>query len=167
LPEHFTISDHDIRILTSTEIIQDIQQIKVLVPELMKIGSIDPQIIFDALTSKSLSELKTKVSTAMKKQKEENNALQKLQEQAEQLQNELKKTQQELQKAQQQVQSLNEAKLKLEQEKLKQEIEIDWFKAKTDRTFKNESIEVDKKKVEMELLQLRDGNPFNDQIRME
>lgn len=102
----------------------------------------------------------------MKKQKEENNALQKLQEQAEQLQNELKKTQQELQKAQQQVQSLNEAKLKLEQEKLKREIEIDWFKANTDRTFKNESIEVDKKKVEIELLQLRDGNPLNDQIRM-
>lgn len=166
LPEHFTTSDHDIRILTSTEIIQDMQQIKTLVPELMKVGTIDPQIIFDALTSKSLTELKTKVSTAMKKQKEENNALQKLQEQAEQLQNELKKTQQELQKAQQQVQSLNEAKLKLEQEKLKREIEIDWFKAKTDRTFKNESIEVDKKKVEIELLQLRDGNPLNDQIRM-
>ena len=55
LPEHFTTSDHDIRILTSTEIIQDMQQIKTLVPELMKVGTIDPQIIFDAITSTVVS----------------------------------------------------------------------------------------------------------------
>lgn len=166
LPEYFTVSDHDIRILTSTEVIQDMQQIKTIVPELMKIGTIDPQIIFEALTARSLTELKTKVKLSMKKQKEENNLLQKLQEKSEQLEQELQKTQQELQKANNQIQSLNESKLKLEQEKLKKEIEIEWYKAKTDRTFKSESVEVDKKKVEIELLQLRDGNPFNDQIRL-
>jgi hypothetical protein len=78
----------------------------------------------------------------------------------------LKESQKELEKAQQKIENLNEAKLTLEKEKFKKEIEIEWYKAKTDRTFKNDSIEIDKKRVEAELLQLHDGNPFNDQIRM-
>lgn len=166
LPEYFTATDYDIRILTSTEVIQDMQQIKALIPELIKGGQIDPQILLEALTAKSLTELKSRVLTAMKKQKEENNILQKLQEQSEQLQQELQKTQQELQKAQNQVQQLNQAKLQLEQDKLRKESEIEWYKAKTDRTYKNEQVEVDKKKVEIEVMQLRDGNPYNNQIRM-
>ena len=54
----------------------------------------DSEIIFEALTARSLTELKTRVRTAMKKQKEENNMLQQLQQQAEQLQQELQKAQQ-------------------------------------------------------------------------
>jgi hypothetical protein len=49
----------------------------------------DSEIIFEALTARSLTELKHRVRAAMKKQKEENNMLQQLQQQAEQLQQEL------------------------------------------------------------------------------
>lgn len=163
LPEHFTCTDYDIRILTSTEVIQDMQQIKSLIPELIKINQIDPQVIFEAMTSKSLTELKAKVTSAMKKQKEENDIIQKLQQQSEELQQQLQQAQKELQTAQKEIESLNAVKQQLEQEKRRTELE--WYKAKTDRTYKNDSIEVDKKKVEIEVMQLRDGNPFNDQIR--
>lgn len=165
LPEHFTVSDHDVRILTSSEVIQDMQQIKTLIPEFIKSGSLDSSIIFEALTARSLTELKTKVSLAIKKQKEENNIVQKLQEQVQQQEKQLKEAQKQLEQAQKKIESLNEVKINLEKEKLKKELEIDWYKAKTDRTFKNETIEVDKKRIEVELYQLHDGNPFNDTIR--
>ena len=100
----------------------------------------------------------------MKKQKEENNQLAQLQQQGEELQQQLKEAQNQLKQAQNKIQSLNEAKLQLEQQKLQKETELEWYKAQTDRTFKNDSIEIDKKKAEIEFMQLRDGNPYNDTI---
>ena len=166
LPEHFTISDHDVRILTSSEVIQDMQQIKTLIPEFIKSGSMDSSIIFEALTARSLTELKSKVSIAIKKQKEENNLLQKLQEQVKEYEKQLQDLQKQLKQSQLKIENLNEAKLTLEKEKFKRELEIEWYKARTDRNFKTDSIEVDKKRIEVEVLQLHDGNPFNDTIRM-
>lgn len=166
LPEHFTVSDFDIRIITSTDVIKDMEQIKTLIPEFIKSQQMDSEIIFEALTSRSLTELKHRVRTAMKKQKEENNIVQQLQQQSEQLQQELQKAQQQLQQANAKIQTLNEAKIQLEQEKLKKDSEIEWYKAKTDRTFKEETMELETKKAEIEIQQLRDGNPFNDKIKM-
>lgn len=166
LPEYFTVSDYDIRIITSTDVIKDMEQIKALIPEFIKSNQLDSEIIFEALTAKSLSELKSRVRIAMKKQKEENNMIQQLQQQGEQLQQELQKAQQELQQANQKIQTLNEAKIQLEQEKLQKDTEIEWYKAKTDRTFKEESMELENKKAEIEIMQMRDGNPFNDKIKM-
>lgn len=166
LPEYFTVSDYDIRILTSTDVIKDMEQIKTLIPEFIKSGQMDSEIIFEALTARSLTELKTRVRTAMKKQKEENNMLQQLQQQAEQLQQELQKAQQQIQQYESKIQTLNEAKIQLEQEKVRKDSEIEWYKAKTDRTFKEESMELEQKKAEIEIQQLRDGNPFNDKIKM-
>lgn len=166
LPEYFTVSDYDIRIITSTDVIKDMEQIKALIPEFIKSNQLDSEIIFEALTAKSLSELKARVRIAMKKQKEENNMLQQLQQQSEQLQQELQKAQQELQQANAKIQSLNEAKIQLEQEKVRKDSEIEWYKAKTDRTYKEDSLELENKKAEIEILQMRDGNPFNDKINM-
>lgn len=166
LPEHFTVSDYDIRILTSTDVIKDMEQIKALIPEFIKSQQMDSEIIFEALTARSLTELKTRVRTAMKKQKEENNMLQQLQQQAEQLQQELQKAQQQLQQYEAKIQSLNEAKIQLEQEKLRKDSEIEWYKAKTDRTFKEETLDLEQKKAEIEIRQLHDGNPYNDKIKM-
>ena len=92
--------------------------------------------------------------------------LQQLQQQAEQLQQELQKAQQQIQQYESKIQTLNEAKIQLEQEKVRKDSEIEWYKAKTDRTFKEESMELEQKKAEIEIQQLRDGNPYNDKIKM-
>jgi hypothetical protein len=42
---------------------------------------------------------------------------------------------------------------------------IDWFKAQTDRDYKEKMAEESKKRTEIELRQLYDGNPYNDKIR--
>lgn len=165
LPEHFTISDYDIHIIASTDVMKDMEQIKAIVPELVKAGALPPDMIIEALGTKSLSDLKLKVNRALEKQKAENNQIQQLSQQAEQLQQQLKEAQQELQKAQQQVQQLDAQKLQIEQQRLQMENKLNWYKAQTERTWKERDMDNDEKRVEVELLQLHDGNPYNDKIR--
>ena len=165
LPEHFTVTDFDIHIITSSEILKEMEQIKALVPEFVKGGIVGPDIIMDIMTSKSLTEMKTKVNKSIKKQKEENNQIQQLTQQVEQLNGQLQQAQQQLQQAQSKIESLNEAKLQIEQQKVQLQYQIDDFKAKTERTFKESQAENDTKRTQIELMQLYDGNPYNDEIK--
>lgn len=167
LPENFTVSDYDIHIITSTSVLQEMEQIKAVIPDLIKSGAFTPEIIFEALTTKSLTELKYKVNKAMRKQKEENNQLNQALQQVEQLNQQLQQAQSELQKAQTKIESLNEQQLQLDKQRLKAETELEWYKAQTDRTYKQESNKIDEKKVEVELYQIRDGNPYNDKVNFD
>ena len=165
LPEYFTITDHDIRIVTSTDIIKDLEQIKQIVPEFVKSGGLPPDIIIEAITSKSIPDLKYKVKKAMQQAKEENNQLQQLNQQNQQLQQQLQDMQKQLQEAQKKVESLNQTKLQLEQKQLEQNYKIEMYKANTDRTYKEATVEEQKRRTQVELAQLTDGNPYNDKIR--
>ena len=101
----------------------------------------------------------------MKIQKEENNQLIQLQQKLEETSQQAQQLQQELQKAQQKIQSLDEKRLGLEQQKIQLEYQVNWFKAQTDSTYKDRQAAVEEKRTEIELAQLRDGNPYNDQIK--
>lgn len=165
LPEHFTLSDFDIHITTSTDVIRDIDTIKQIIPDFIKSGSLAPDIIFEAMTCKSLSEIKYKVKEAMNKQKEENNQLQQLSQQNEQLQQQMQEAQKQLQQAQKQIQQLDQQKLQLEQAKLRMQNKLDWYNAQTERTRRERELDNDEKRIDVEIAQLRDGNPYNDKIK--
>ena len=165
LPEYFTLTDYDIRITTSTDIARDLEYLKQVIPEFIKSNSLDPGIIFEALTTKSLPELKQKVQKALKAQREENNQLAQLSQQSEQLQQQLQQTQKALEQAQNKIQQLDEQRLVLEQQKLKMSNELEWYKAQTDRNYKNAAAENDAKRTQIEYAQLYDGNPYNDKLR--
>ena len=165
LPEHFTLTDFDIHVISSTEIMQDMQTIKATLPDLIKSGQVGADIIFEALTSKSLSELKYTVKKAIQKQKEENNQLQQLQQKLEETTQQLQQSQQELQKAQQKAQQLNEQRMQLDQQKIQLEYQVNWYKAQTDRTYKDRQLDIEDQRTKVELAQLNDGNPYNDKIR--
>lgn len=165
LPEYFTLTDHDIRIITSSEIIKDIETVKSIIPEFVKSGGLPPDIILEALTSKSLPDLKHKVKMAMKQQKEEANQLQQAAQKVQELEEQLKQVSGELQKAQQKIESLNEAKIQLEQQKLQMENKVDWFKAQTERDYREATAEQDKIRTEIERMQLYDNNPYNDKVK--
>ena len=165
LPEHFTLTDFDIHVISSTEIMQDMQTIKATLPDLIKSGQVGADIIFEALTSKSLSELKYTVKKAIQKQKEENNQLQQLQQKLEETTQQLQQAQQELQKAQQKAQQLNEQRMQLDQQKIQLEYQVNWYKAQTDRTYKDRQLDIEDQRTKVELAQLHDGNPYNDKIR--
>lgn len=165
LPEHFTVTDYDIHIISSTEVMEDMQTIKSLVPELVKMQAVTPDILVEVLTSKSLTDLKHNIQKSMKIQKEENNQLIQLQQKLEETSQQAQQLQQELQKAQQKIQSLDEKRLGLEQQKIQLEYQVNWFKAQTDSTYKDRQAAVEEKRTEIELAQLRDGNPYNDKIK--
>ena len=165
LPEHFTMSDYDIHITSSSDMTRDTEQLKALVPELIKAGQLDAESIIDLATTKSTTDVKIKMHKAIQKQKKENNQIQQLGQQLQQAQQQIQQMQQELQKSQQQVQQLNQQKMQLEQAKLQQTSHIDMYKAETDRTYKEAVIANDKRKTDVEIMQLSDGNPYNDEIK--
>lgn len=165
LPEYFTLTDYDIHIVSSTDVMQDLQLLKQMIPEFVKSQSLAPDIIFEALTSKSLTDLKYKVKKAMQIQKEENNQITQLQQKLEETSQQAQQMQSELQKAQQKIQQLDEARLKLEQEKIQLDYQVNWYKAQTDSKFKDRQMTVEEKRTEIEFMQLRDGNPYNDKIK--
>lgn len=165
LPEYFTVTDYDIHITASSEVMEDLQTIKAIIPEFVKSQQMDPDIIFEALTSKSLTDLKYKVKKAVQVRKEENNQLQQLQEKLEETSQQAQQLQQELQKAQQKIESLDEQRLGLEQQKMQLEYKVNWLKAQSDSTYKDRQMDIEEKRTEIELAQLHDGNPYNDKIR--
>lgn len=164
-PEYFTLTDYDLRIITSTDIVKDLEQIKAIIPEFVKSGGLPPDIIIEAITSKSIPDLKYKVKRAMQAQKDENNQISQLTQQLEEAQNQMKQMQSELQKAQNQVESLNQSKLQLEQQDLKMKYQLEWYKANTDRDYKEDMAEEAKRRTELEIKQMYDGNPYNDIVK--
>ena len=165
LPEYFTMTDHDIRIITSTDIVKDLEQIKNIIPDFVKSGGLPPDIIIEAVTSKSLPDLKYKVRKAMQIQKDENNQIQQLTQQVQQLQEQLKQASTELKKSQGEIESLNKAKLSLEQKEIEMKYNLEWYKADTDRTYKQATAEEQKRRTQVEISQLYDNNPYNDKVR--
>ena len=141
------------------------EQIKAIIPDFIKGGIIGADIIMDIMTSKSLTEMKVKVKKAIQKQKEENNQIQQLTQQVNELQNNLQQSQNELTKAYNKIETLNEAKLQIEQQKIQLQYQIDNYKAITDRTFKESQAENDTKRTQIELMQLYDNNPYNDEVK--
>lgn len=164
LPEHFTISDYDIHINSSTDVMQDMQKIMSVIPQFIQSQSLSPDIIFEAMTAKSLTDLKIKVRQAMEKQKAENNQIQQLQQQLQQSQQQAQQLQQQLQQAQKQLQKYDQQKMQLEQQRLKVDSDIRWYNARAEKKYKEDNVEIDNKKVDIELQQLHDGNPYNDDV---
>lgn len=163
--EYFTVTDHDVHVTMNSEITKDLESIKQIIPDFVKAGAMDPFTIFDVMTCKSLTDAKYKVQMAMRKAKEENNQIGQLQQQLQQAQQQLQQAQQQTEQMQKKIEQLNEQKMQIENQKLQLNYQIEQYKAKTDRDYKVTSAQNDTKRTEIELLQLRDGNPYNDEVK--
>jgi len=124
LPEHFTLSDHDIHIADSSDVIKEQETIKQLTMEFIKGGIVDAEVILEAVTATGLTNMKEDMAVAMAKKKKENDQLGQLSQQVQQLDQQLKQASGEAQKLQQQVEQLNAEKLELEKQKLEFEKEL-------------------------------------------
>ena len=165
LPEYYCFTDHDIHISDSNDVIRDQETIKQLAMEFVKGGMVDPDIILETLTSKSLTKMKIDVSSSLRRKKQENDQLSQLSQQVEQMNKELQQASSESTKLQKELDRLNQDKLKLETEKLQFQKEIEWFKAKKEEEFNKEKLEWEKKRVQLEGLQLLDNNKRNDEVK--
>ena len=165
LPEHYTVSDHDIHIADSAETIKEQETIKQFSIELTKNGTLDPETLIEVMTSTGLTKMKENAKLSIAKRKAENDQLGQLNQQLQQMDQQLKQTTQEAQKLQSEVDKLNQTKLQLEQEKLSFQKQLEWYKAKSDTAYKDQMLELEKKRVQLEGLQLIDIDPRNNEIK--
>lgn len=164
MPEYFTVTDFDINIESTYNVTKDIETIKSIIPEFIKANAMDPDDVIDALDAKSLSELKLNVGNSIKRKRAQNNQLLQAQQQLQQMQQQLQQLQSENQKLQKQIQQADFAKLQLEQEKQQQDNQLGWYKAHTDKEYKDAQAKVDEHKVKVQELQLYDGDARNDRV---
>lgn len=165
LPEHFTMSDFDIHLPSSTKLLQDAEVLKGVIGEFVKSGQYEPDIIMEAITAESITELKQSINEAYKRKEQKENLIGNLQQQIEQLSKQNKEYESELSKMKSKIEALNEEKLKIEREKMEAQIRLDMFKAKSDNDYKKEANRIKNKQLEVEMQQVLDGNPYNDAIK--
>jgi CRISPR/Cas system CMR-associated protein Cmr5 small subunit len=165
LPEYYTMTDFDIHITDTSEMIKDSELLKQLSFEFSKNNNIDPEIVIDIITSKSLTKMKSDVTNAIRKKREESIEAMQMQQQLEAASKEVQRAQEEIRKLQSQVQQLNQEKLNIEKERLNKETEVAWYKARTDRDLKERELKVKENQVKAEVLQLYDSNRNNDEIK--
>lgn len=168
LPEYYTMTDFDIHIQDSSEVFQIKDEIKALNIELIKAQQVDAEMAIEVATAKNITDLRGKLYYALRKKKAENDQLgqmqqqlQQYQQQADDLQKQLQQLQQDNKALQNKLETNNEAKLKLDSQRV--EIEEQTRQDKAD--YNEDLIKLKEKQLEVERLQLLDGNPYNDKVR--
>lgn len=161
-PKYYTTTDFDVHILDGQNAVKNLETVKQLTIEMIKAQMVDVETAIEVATGDSLTEIKQRIIESNKKLKEETSSIQQLQQQAQQLQQanqeaqqQIQQLQQELQKAQQQLQSSNS-----EQEKLK----LEWYKAQSENKFKEQKVKNEDRKIDVELAQMFDNNPNNNEL---
>ena len=164
-PQYFSFTDYDVHIADSADIMQDINKIEQLTYKLIESGQVDFDIIFEGITSESLSDMKHELLKACRKRKDENNQVQQASQQIQQYEQQLKELQANLQKAQQQLEQANGQELQLKAKK----IEYDYEVAKEANNIKentdSKKLDINNKEVEVQIAQVYDNNPYNDKIK--
>lgn len=165
LPEHYTLTDFDIHIRDSQEAIKERTQVQQMALELIKGGLTDPELLLTISSSKSITDMKTTVSKQIKAKREENNQLQQLQQQLQAAQQQMQQMQQQMQKQQQELEKYNAEEMQLKKLQLDKEYEVALAKIKSNERISKEKLEYNKKRIDLEALQLFDNNPYNDKIK--
>lgn len=168
LPEHFTMTDFDIHIADSSESYAKLQTAQQLNIEFIKANAVDPEMAFDILDAKSLTEMKKRMNKAIREKKAENNMIEQLQQQVQQYESDAKQSQKtisdlqnEIKRLQSQVEANNDAKLQLDAKR----VEIEEKEAIDKKDYNDKLIEVKERQIDAEIMQMWDGNPYNNQIR--
>ena len=163
LPKNFTLTDYDIHIVDGQESVRDLEEMKALNLELVKAGQVDAEVVLSTIGCKSLTEYKHKSLEAIQRRKSEmsqtaqmQQALEQSDQAVQQLQQQLQQMQQQLQRTQQQLQQAQENS---------EDSKIEWFKVKSEDEFKKDKIKVENKKANLELAQMFDNNPHNNEVK--
>lgn len=165
LPEHYTVTDFDIHIADSQQINKDKEFLKNMANSLVQGGQVDPELLLLTSTSKSLTEMKYSLAENIAKRKEENNQLQQLSQQNQELQQQIQELSKQLQKAQSQVDQYHQEKIQMDKYKVDKNYEIEMKKLELDDDYKENITDVQKRRIELEALQLLDLNTKNDEIK--
>jgi hypothetical protein len=163
-PDQFTHTDYNIHIGDSSDLIKEKELIRQMSLELTKADKVDPRLIMDMITSKSLSKMKRDVLHSIDEKEKKDGITVQLQQQLQQVTQQLKQMTAQLQEAQKENRDLNnqnvQAQMQIEQAKLQlQDKNINVHDEHYQRADAN-----DKEKTKIEQMQLFDNSKRNDEI---
>ena len=164
-PKYFSFTDYDIHIGDSSEILREIQEIKNVCMELIKVGLVDVDLVIDAITTESLSDMRDKMQEGVAKKTEENNQMGQLNQQLQQLQQQLQQVNQQAQQLQQENEQLKKADHDLKRLDSDRNYEVKKTTADSGASFNDAKIDLDEKRIELEKLQLTDDSKYNDEVQ--
>ena len=165
LPEYYSQTDYDVHLADTTEILKEQDLLRQMAMQLSGNNQVDPEVLIDITTSKSLTEMKEALRRTIKQKKLENNQIVQLTQQLQEAQDQAEKMQKQLEANTKKLQQLNEKKLAIEQQDNVTKQEIEWYKVKSDDENKKAEIELVKQRNQIEAAQLLDENKTNDEVR--
>jgi len=150
-PTSFQLADYDVHIVESGELLKEMSTIEAITMELVKAQSVDIDVVLTILGSKSLTEVKNKLSDKLKEDK--NNNIKQLIQQAEQLEAELKKAQSELNSIDNSKVANDKARLDLDRQRLEMEHKSKTRELELKERIENQKINEISKRTEIEKLE--------------
>ena len=165
LPEYYTFTSFDIDMGDSAQIIKEQETIKQIAASYMQSNMMDPEILFIIQTAKSLTEMKDLALKSIREKKIENDQIQQLQQQLQQAQEQQKQMQKQLEESTRRIAQLNERKMQLDQQNMQLDQEIEYAKIKSNEEIKNRELDLIEQRNKLEMAQLLDNNPNNDEVQ--
>lgn len=168
LPKYYTMTDFDIHIQDSTELFQAKENLRASSMELIKAGQADPTMIVNIMLARNITELRNYIADAVKTQKEENNTIGQLQQQAQELQQQVQQLtkqsnqlQEENNNLKKQLEKNSNAKIEIE----RQRVAIEEQEMRNKKEYDDRIAKAKERQVDVEFLQLSDSNPYNDKVK--
>ena len=162
------MTDFDIHIQDSTELFQAKENLRASSMELIKAGQADPTMIVNIMLARNITELRNYISDAVKTQKEENNTIGQLQQQTQDLQQQLQQANKQLNQMQEennnlkkQIEKNSNAKVEIE----RQRVAIEEQEMRNKKEYDDKIAKIKERQVDVEFLELNDGNPYNDKVK--
>jgi len=115
LPEYYSQTDYDVHLANTVEIMKEQDLLRQMAIELSKNNQVDPEVLIDITTSKSLTEMKEALRRTIKQKKLENNQIVQLTQQLQEAQQNAEKMQKQLEANTKKLQQLNERSLAIEE----------------------------------------------------
>lgn len=165
LPEYYSQTDYDVHLADTTEILKEQDLLKQMAMQLAGNNQVDPEVLIDITTSKSLTEMKEALRRTIKQKKLENNQITQLTQQLQEAQQNAEKMQKQLEANTKKLQSLNEKSLAIEEQNNIAEQSIKWYDVKSKAEAKERELDLIEKRNQLEAAQLIDTNPNNDEVR--
>lgn len=168
LPKYYTMTDFDIHIQDSTELFQAKENLRASSMELIKSGQADPTMIVNIMLARNITELRSYIAEAVKTQKEENNTIVQLQQQLQDMQQQLQQSNKDLNRITEENNNLKKQLEKNSNEKIeieRQRVAIEEQEMKNKKEYDDRIAKTKERQVDVEFLQMTDGNPYNDKIR--
>jgi phage shock protein A len=124
----------------------------------------DPEILVQITSAKSLSEMKKAVIETVKAKKLENNQIAQLQQALQEAQSQQQQLQKQLEKSTQQIIKFNEKKLAIEEQNNAAEQQLSKYKIDVQKELKERELTLIENRNKIEAMELLDNNPQNDEV---